>query len=65
MTGTFSHFGFLNAFKPPGMTSTAFGGWVKRLLLIDSERDKRAYAIGCAVLLIGLYGGIVWASWSH
>ena len=32
MTETFSHFGFLNAFKPPGMTSTAFGGWVKRLL---------------------------------
>jgi tRNA pseudouridine55 synthase len=25
-------FGFLNAFKPPGMTSTAFGSWVKHLL---------------------------------
>jgi tRNA pseudouridine55 synthase len=24
-------FGFLNACKPPGMTSTAFGNWVKRL----------------------------------
>jgi tRNA pseudouridine55 synthase len=32
LTETFSHFGFLNAFKPPGMTSTAFGGWVKHLL---------------------------------
>jgi tRNA pseudouridine55 synthase len=32
LTESFSHFGFLNAFKPPGMTSTAFGGWVKRLL---------------------------------
>ena len=35
--------------------------WLKRLLLVHSERDKRAYAIGCAVLLIGLYGGIAWA----
>jgi tRNA pseudouridine55 synthase len=25
-------FGFLNALKPPGMTSTSFGGWVKRTL---------------------------------
>jgi tRNA pseudouridine55 synthase len=25
-------FGFLNALKPPGLTSTAFGGWLRRLL---------------------------------
>lgn len=32
MTETPARFGFLNALKPPGMTSTSFGGWVKRLL---------------------------------
>jgi len=41
-------------------------GWLKRLLLIHSERNKRAYAIACFVLVGGLYAGIVWASWpSH
>lgn len=26
-------------------------GWVKRLLLIDSEKNPRAYAVGCALLI--------------
>jgi len=37
--------------------------WFKRLLLVNSERNRVAYAVGCAALLIGLYGGIVWAAW--
>lgn len=32
MTGSSQAFGFLNALKPPGTTSTAFGGWLRRLL---------------------------------
>ena len=32
MTGSVAAFGFLNAFKPPGMTSTALGGWLRRML---------------------------------
>jgi tRNA pseudouridine55 synthase len=32
LTESSEAFGFLNALKPPGITSTAFGGWLRRLL---------------------------------
>jgi tRNA pseudouridine55 synthase len=32
LTDSSHAFGFLNALKPPGTTSTAFGGWLRRLL---------------------------------
>lgn len=32
MTEPLEAFGFLNALKPPGTTSTAYGGWLRRLL---------------------------------
>jgi tRNA pseudouridine55 synthase len=32
LTGSSQAFGFLNALKPPGTSSTAFGGWLRRLL---------------------------------
>jgi tRNA pseudouridine55 synthase len=32
LTESSQPFGFLNALKPPGISSTAFGGWLRRLL---------------------------------
>jgi tRNA pseudouridine55 synthase len=32
LTESSQAFGFLNALKPPGISSTAFGGWLRRLL---------------------------------
>jgi len=32
LTGSFEAFGFLNALKPPGLTSTALGSWLRRIL---------------------------------
>ncbi|GAC1664571.1 MAG: hypothetical protein PVS3B2_00430 [Candidatus Dormibacteraceae bacterium] len=36
--------------------------WLKRLLLINSERDKVAYAVGCAVMIGMVLAMCVWAS---
>lgn len=37
-------------------------GWLKRLLLIDSNSNRFAYSIGCVVLIGMVLAMCVWAS---
>jgi hypothetical protein len=36
---------------------------IKRFLLLDKDKQPWEYGVPAVIIIVGLYAGIVWASW--